>query len=95
METAGVILGMAGLVIVGATIVWLIDRFSRDRIMRCPETGAVTIVRVVEREGVPVVQRCESWLQVRNCKQGCLARYAETGPGVRVNVDALRPFERS
>lgn len=99
METVGVILGIAGLVTAGAVMVWLVDRFSRSRIMRCPETGSITVVRVVpvragEGKGPGVaVQWCDSWRERKSCTQGCLARYSETGPGLRVNLDALRPFE--
>src|SRR5688572_28300772 len=99
IETAGVILGIAGLVTAGVLMVWLIDRFSRSRMMRCPETGAITVVRVVpvrtgEGKGLGVtVQWCDSWLERKGCTQGCLARYSETGPGLQVNLNALRPFD--
>jgi hypothetical protein len=99
IETVGGVLGIAGLVMAGALMVWLIDRFARSRMMRCPETGAITLVRVVPvkaGEGTEPgvrVESCDSWPERKGCAQGCLARYAETGPGVRVNLDALRPFD--
>lgn len=99
IETAGGILGIAGLVTAGVLLVWLIDRFSRSRMMRCPETGSITVVRVVPAVGgegkAPgvAVQWCESWPERKGCTQGCLARYSETGPGLQVNLNALRPFE--
>lgn len=99
IETAGGILAIAGLVTAGVLMVWLIDRFSKSRMMRCPETGAITVVRVMpaadgEGKGPGVaVQWCDSWPERKGCTQGCLARYSETGPGLQVNLNALRPFE--
>ena len=99
-ETVGGILAIAGLVTAGVLLVWLIDRFARSRMMRCPETGSITVVRVVPAVGGEgkaagvAVQWCESWPERKGCTQGCLARYAETGPGLQVNLNALRPFER-
>jgi hypothetical protein len=99
IETIGATLAIAALLIAGVLMVWLIDRFSRSRIMRCPQTGSITVVRVVpvragEGRGRGVaVQWCDSWREQKGCTQGCLARYSETGPGLRVNLNALRPFE--
>ena len=99
IETAGGILAIAGLVTAGVLMVWLIDRFSRSRMMRCPETGSITIVRVMPATGgegkAPgvAVQWCDSWPHRKGCAQGCLARYSETGPGLQVSLNALRPFD--
>ena len=94
IEAVGAGIAIAGLVIAGGLMVWVTDRFSRDRMMRCPETGAITVVRVAVGEGKePAVQCCDAWPARKHCSQGCLARYSESGPGWRVNLDALRPFE--
>lgn len=78
----------------------LITRLSKDRMMRCPNTGAITIVGVVQvpspdgGEPVALVHRCQLWPEKTGCGQGCLERYDETRDGVPINVDGLRPFER-
>ena len=77
-------------------IQWL----SRDRLMRCPETGAVTLVGVEpvicggQKTAALEVQRCGLWPDRINCDRACLARYGETAAGYRVNIDALRPYEQ-
>lgn len=79
----------------GALFYWLNDMVSRARrMMRCPETGTITFVRVAHAaEGTARVVQCESWPERKNCNQGCLARYHESTPGLHVNLDALRPFK--
>lgn len=91
---------IVALVAFGGWVVWLTNRFSTDRLMRCPETGAVTLVGVDEvsrpdgKGTQPVVWRCELWPERKNCAQNCLVRYGETEPGFRINLHALRPFGR-
>lgn len=93
-------MAIAAVVAFGAWVIWLTNRYLTDRLMRCPETGAVTLVRAEEhsRPGgnatKPVVQWCELWPERKDCAQGCLARYDETEPGFKINLYALRPFER-
>ena len=79
----------------GALFYWLNDVVSKARmLMRCPETGTITFVRVTRAgEGPVKVAHCESWPERKNCAQGCLARYHEPTPGLHVNLDALRPFK--
>lgn len=81
-------------------VCWIVRQVCKNTLMRCPETGAVTLVGIetasrsaVRAPGVKV-QRCGLWPNKKNCASGCLARYEETEPGYRVNLDALRPFER-
>jgi hypothetical protein len=77
-----------------------IAQFSQYRLMRCPKTGAITLVGVLEvsaRDGSdtqPVVHHCPLWPEHDGCGQGCLARYHETAGGFRINPHALRPFQR-
>jgi hypothetical protein len=100
LATLGWAVAIAALVTVGAWVIRLAGRFSSDRLMRCPETGAVTLVGVHEitqldgKGTEPVVWRCELWPERKNCAQSCLARYKETEPGFRINLHALRPFGR-
>jgi hypothetical protein len=99
IETTEWIVAIGLLVGVGAPVFWLKDLISRGRMMRCPETGAVTYV-CVERDGGDADARgltathCDLWPARKNCRQGCLARYSETAPGLRINIDALRAYER-
>lgn len=79
---------------------WVVERGSKTRLMRCPETGAVAFVgaeRLPPRDGkMPevVVRSCEFWPERKSCARGCLARYDESTRGYRVKLDSLRPFER-
>ena len=79
---------------------WLLWVASRGRLMRCPETGGVAFVDVdrlqAASEGqAPVgVRQCDLWPKRRGCAQGCLVRYAEAAPRLRVELGALKPFER-
>jgi len=83
----------------GGLLLWLIVALSKGQVMRCPETGAVSFVRVAHAPGgkreMPevVVRQCNLWPARRGCAQGCLARYWETANGLQVNLDALRPFD--
>lgn len=100
LETLGWIAAIAAFVTFGAWVIRLAGRFSSDRLMRCPKTGAVTLVGVEEvarpggNETEPVVQRCELWPERKDCAQTCLERYDETEPGFRINLRALRPFKQ-
>ena len=98
--TAGWMVGIAAALALSLYVGWIIWRVGKDRLMRCPETGAVTLVGIEpdsRRAGKApevMVQRCGLWPEKMGCAQGCLARYDETSPGYKVNLDALRPFER-
>lgn len=76
---------------------WTIVDFWKERPMRCPETGAITLVAIktVFRGGEApqvTVRRCGLWPGKEDCGRGCLARCGETSPGWRFNLNALRPF---
>jgi len=90
-------LGMLGVIaalIVGAVVVWrMIRTVSRERLMRCPETEAITLVGVEHGgDGAPVVRRCALWPERAECAQRCLERCEETSSSFPVNLSALRPF---
>jgi hypothetical protein len=81
-----------------AYALWLARWTGKSTLLRCPETGAVTLVdvRPIGSDGHAPrldVSRCALWTETRECGRGCLARYGETGPGVWTDVRALRPFE--
>jgi hypothetical protein len=89
---------IVALVVFAGWLYWLSALTSNGRLMRCPETGAVNFVGVerVSRGDAKApeltVVRCDLWPGKKDCARGCLARYHETAPGYRVNLDALRPF---
>lgn len=100
LEIAGWILGFAVMVALAFFVYWMVSRLWNFRLMRCPETGLITLVAVVpeppgagKAPGV-MVQKCDLWPEREDCARGCLARYEESTHGYRVNLHALRPFER-
>jgi hypothetical protein len=91
--------GFATIAVIAIFIVlWLAP--ARDkRLMRCPETGSVGFVGVGDAPGEGAAREvtvlwCDLWPAKKDCARGCLARYPQSRPGYRVNVKALRPFER-
>ena len=91
----------AGLIALGAVAALVLARFyslRNQRLMRCPETGSLAIVEAVcvacpgETRSAVTVRSCDLWPQGQCCARGCLKRYAETEPGYRIHVGALRPF---
>ena len=98
-DAATWIVVMMSVMAFGGLVYWLKDMVSRARMMRCPETGSVTFVRVAPAAGGAgnasevTVRQCDLWPKRKDCAQGCLARYGETPPGLCGNLDALRPFE--
>lgn len=101
MTTVGWLAALAVLVVGAFYVYRLTGRLSKDRLMRCPETGAIALVGV-ERRSSPdgggrdvEVEHCGLWPEKAGCAQNCLERYDETSPGVvPVNTDALRPFQQ-
>jgi hypothetical protein len=96
------ILEIAVLITVGAIALfvgWWLWPVRNTRLMRCPDTGAIACVHVIHvrrdeaTPPAPRVRFCDLWPLRRPCARGCLARYNETVPRSRVNVEALRPFE--
>ena len=104
MTSLGIAIFVAGIAAVAAIVVavlrWLWTA-RNVRLMRCPETG--TIAFVGADESVPssdgkapelTVWSCDLWPTRKDCARGCLERWNETAPGYRINVEALRTFER-
>ncbi len=98
--TAGWIV-MAVLWLVVAIYVYRIIRQNgSERLVRCPETGAITLVSISSaawRDGngsAPEVRHCALWQDRQDCVQGCLARHPEMSPSYRLNLQALRPFTK-
>lgn len=85
--------------VVGFVLYRLSNLLSQDLMMRCPETQSISVIRVAPAVGDDAtapkvtVRQCTLWPERKNCTQGCLARYPETTPGLRINLNALRPFK--
>lgn len=100
LATTELILVIAAIAALAVLIRWALWRVKGARLMRCPEEGSIAIVtadRVTPRSGGKPevrVRSCELWPRRKECARGCLARYAETTPGYRINAAALRPFEQ-
>ena len=91
--------GFATIAVIAIFIVlWLVP--ARDkRLMRCPETGSVTFVTVGDERGEATarevtVHSCDLWPGRKDCARSCLVRYPQSRPGYRIDVKALRPFDR-
>lgn len=92
-------IAVIALVCVAAAIHWVLGLLPKDRLMRCPDTGKITMVETegtYPETGDPGVRvrGCELWPKYANCSRGCLSRYSETTAGFRIRLDALRPFEQ-
>jgi len=100
LETAVLIAGLAAMAAIGFVVCRWLWPVRNMRLMRCPETGAVVFVgaesisRHEETAPEATVWSCELWPERKHCARGCLERYEQTAPGYRINVEALRPFER-
>ena len=98
--TLGWTVGAAVWVIFALYVCSIAWRLRKDRLMRCPETGSITLVcvgpalRHAGKAPETQVQRCALWPAKMGCTRGCLARYEETSSGYKVNLDALRSFDR-
>lgn len=91
--------GIAAWVVFVAYVIWISRQVWKDRLVRCPETGAVALVgvdHVSAGDGSAprlVVRRCGLWPSRAGCARGCLARYEESA-GFAPGFNALRPFDR-
>jgi hypothetical protein len=99
LEIAVSIAGFSAIAAIAIFFVAWLAPARNKRLMRCPETGAVAFVDTGTARGEraarePTVQWCDLWPARRYCARGCLARYPQTSPGYRVNLEALRPFDR-
>ena len=97
-QTTTWIVTIASLAVFALVMWWLVRVLTRARLMRCPETGAVTFVRVTPVAGSEgkaagvAVKQCDLWPDRKDCAQGCLERYPEVSPGSRVDLHSLRTF---
>lgn len=100
LEIAVSIAGFAAIAAIALLILLRLWPARNRRLMRCPETGGVTFVdATIAASGVGAarevtVRWCDLWPERKNCARTCLARYPETTPGYRVNIKALRRFDR-
>ena len=73
-----------------AYILWILGPVWKDRLVRCPETGGVTLVglqRVITPQGQNIrVVRCALWPGKRECSRACAASCTELSHGPRAGV---------
>jgi hypothetical protein len=79
---------------IAAYVFWMIGPVWKDKLLRCPDTGAVALVgiRQVMRAGkAPAIEvdRCGLWPEKQGCDRGCLSQFGETSPGLRVDGRGL------
>jgi hypothetical protein len=78
-----------------------LTRHRKRRLMRCPESGGITMVDIQptdllghSTQGGPRlrVRQCRLWPERKDCGRGCLSRYSQGG-NYGFNLASLRPFE--
>ena len=80
----GWLVGAAMWVVLAVYVYRIARRAGKHRLVRCPETGSITLVdvalasRVAGKAAEAQVQRCALWPGKMNCARGCLARCAKT-----------------
>ena len=88
------VIWVAGLVVFGGLLLWLLAIASRGQVRRCPETGSTAFVHTTisadneQRDSVAVVSQCNLWPARQGCAQGCLGPRGEVANGFRGNLDA-------
>jgi hypothetical protein len=75
----------------------LVRQLWKEQLVRCPETGAVTLIRHQQaaRSGMPPVievERCGLWPDKQACLRTCLLRLRDIPRGLRTDARGLRPF---
>ena len=72
----------------------LIEVTTADRLVRCPQTGGVGMVRVdfLKATDHAQVHSCDLWPERRNCSQECLRRVSKKDNAYRAALKALRPL---
>jgi len=76
--------------------------YRKRRLLRCPESGSVTLVEIGENTLLPEqapgkprlgVKNCQLWPERKGCGWGCLTRCSEGRQGYGFNLSSLKPFE--
>jgi len=76
--------------------------YRKKRLLRCPESGSVTLVEIGENGHLPEqapgeprlrVKNCQLWPERKGCGLGCLTRLSEGWEGYGLNLSSLKPFE--
>ena len=79
-----------------------LERTRNRKLLRCPESGAITVVDIEEmsRETNSTarwphlrVRSCELWPERKDCGRGCLIRCSEAWGSYGSNLASLRPFD--
>ena len=78
-----------------------VGSYSRQRLLRCPDSGAITLVELRERSNdsphkkVAIgyqIKSCQLWPGKKDCSRECLSRCHEDAGLFGFNLAALRPF---
>ena len=86
LEIGVSVAGFAAIVAIANFIVlWLVPPRNK-RLMRCPETGAITFVETRTARGEEATRKvtvhgCGLWPKRKNCARTCLARHPDTTRG--------------
>lgn len=78
-----------------------LSSYGKRRLVRCPESGAVTFVEASEAqagadgsEGPPrAITYCRFWPEKNDCGTGCLSRYEQNQGLFGFDLKTLRPFD--
>lgn len=78
-----------------------VGSYYRQRLLRCPDSGTVTLVELTESSNDSPgkhavtsyqVKNCQLWPGKKNCSRECLSRCSEYPGLFGFNLVALRPF---
>lgn len=103
MSEFAIVVWTVGIIAWGAFalyVIWIARGVWNDRLVRCPETGAVTLVGVeyvsLPAGSAPVltVRRCGLWPAKAGCSHACVDRYEDSLSGFWASVRALRAPDR-
>ena len=78
-------------------VISLVRRIWHDELVRCPQTNAVTLIRiqrVAQAGAAPVagIERCGLWPEHQDCARNCLAHRSEWPRAGIVKGRSLQPF---
>ncbi len=78
LAAMGVMIGWGFLIVLALS---LLERYRKRKLLKCPETGGVSLVDIewdTAARSVPEVKGCLLWPEKKGCSKGCLDHRAET-----------------
>ena len=79
-----------------------LERYRKRKLVRCPESGAISLVGIKEETPGPDeitarpllrVKKCSLWPERIDCARGCLNACSTTYGNWRFDLASLAPFE--